>query len=166
MTTHPSASRARVPKAPVSIELDHDRNRDRNRDRVCRRVDDRSVSEIVIQWRVSRRSLTQLQLKGNSPIVTLTLTLKPDSDHRASPIWTLIDPSSKDQLVIEQAHLDEPICISHDPPHTHLQSTNFRAIITESDLGTCTLVYVRTSIFNQLQIPGGRYEPQSATIRA
>lgn len=158
MTPNPAVSitHKHARTAPVSIELDRDHAGTASK----------PIRDITIEWRVSRRALGSHQLAGNSPIVTLALSLKPTIEHRAIPTWTLIDPSSDDQLVIESTDLDEPISIVRDQLHIHLRSSHFKALLRRSDADDVDLVYVRTHIFNHLQIPGGRYEPHSARIGA
>jgi|GEM_PF-5966396 len=155
MSLHPITNPTRASKPLVAIELDQGASRAQR------------VRAVRISWKVSRSALGEHAPEGHCPFVTLELTINPrDPDQ---PITCAVfDPKHAAHKAIELAGPDQPIRIadsamgivieSDDPTDLvcHLRST------THGD--GYELVYIRSSIFEQLQVPGGRYEPIGADI--
>jgi len=116
---------------------------------------------IVICWRVARAALGEVALAGKSPIVHLEFALSPSLDFA----WVLIDPQHEIKHIIEPKADGALIRITGSASSIEIESPHLSAHILMPDQGSPQLVYVRTDIFAQLQIPGGRYEPIGCSIR-
>ncbi len=123
-------------------------------------LDRHRANHIVIRWRVARRSLSKIALAGTAPIVHLEFRLGPSLD----PVWALVDPTSHAKHMIELKTDSGPVHTANSPTGIVIESPHLCAHICTSNRESPELVYVRTHIFAQLEIPGGRYEPIGCSL--
>ncbi len=117
---------------------------------------------LVIRWRVARAALGKTAPTGTSPIVHIEFRLSPALELA----WVLIDPEHQTKRLIEPKADPGPVQIISSPTSIVVESPHLCAHLCISDQGVAELVYVRTDIFAQLDIPGGRYEPMGCTLGA
>ncbi len=117
---------------------------------------------LVIRWRVARAALGASAPTGTSPIVHLEFRLCPG----LGPTWVLIDPEHQTSRLIEPKSDSGPIQITRSPTRMTIESPHLRAHLCTLDQGSVELMYVRTDIFAELDIPGGRYEPIGCSLAA
>jgi len=141
MSIHPS-SLTQINKAPVAINLD------------CQRP-----LRITIHWIVSRRAIASISptLVPQGTNQMLRLEYRINSNQAAS--WVLIDPKSKGEHTIDRPA--SPATITQSQKMTHIESSELRASIENEP---AELIYVRTTIFQDLNIPGGRYHPSGVAV--
>tara|TARA_R110002072_G_scaffold42064_8_gene117725 strand:- start:21234 stop:21710 length:477 start_codon:yes stop_codon:yes gene_type:complete len=153
MSLHPITNPTRTCKPLVAIELDQDARRAQ------------SVKTIRISWKVSRSALGEHAPEGRSPFVTLELAINPCSSDQAMSC-SVIDPKHTTRRAIELAGSIPTICVADSAMGIVIESddpTNLVCHLRSPKHGDrYELVYIRSSIFEQLQVPGGRYEPIGA----
>ncbi len=155
MSLHPITNPTRASKPIVAIELDQSASRAQR------------VRAARISWKVSRSALGEHAPEGRSPFVTLELAINPcDADQ---PITCAVfDAKHAAHKAIELAGPDQPIRIADSAMGIVIESddpTDLVCHLRSPKHGDAyELVYIRSSIFEQLQVPGGRYEPTGADV--
>ncbi len=89
----------------------------------------------------------------------LRLAYRINSNQAAS--WVLIDPKNDTEHIIDRPA--SPATITQSKGVIHVESPELRAHIEHE---SSKLIYVRTTLFQDLKIPGGRYEPAGVMISA
>ena len=117
-----------------------------------------SPLSITLRWTISRRTAAQLAPAGNDAHLHLELRINPNKD----PRWVLVDPTTHAQRSIEHPE-PAPQCTLCESSIV-LDSASLRAHILINAQSEHTLIYVRTTIFTELNIPGGRYEPVGVQV--
>jgi len=157
MSLHPSTKLTRPAnscKPPVAIELDQDARRAQ------------SVKTVRISWKVSRSALGEHAPDGHCPFVTLELAINPcDADQPMS--CSVIDPKQATRRAIELSGPNPTIRVVDSAMGIVIESSDLICHLRANDqLDGYELVYIRSSIFEQLNIPGGRYEPIGAQVES
>ncbi len=133
--------------------------RDQTKPRVVIELDRPAPKHIVLSWRVSRSAVAQLAPAGPSQVIHLELRVVANQPTQCM----LIDPKTNAERVVDlPADLSDaqaPIAITQTAIGLHLESPTLHAHLQSIDADTYELVYIRTNIFAQLNIQGGRYEP-------
>lgn len=99
---------------------------------------------------------------GTSQAVHLELEISNESMH-----WSLIDPKGSVRLMITDTHQNQPIAITLTDKLLCIESSTFCCIVSTVSTPTnkpAELLYVRTDIFKQLNLLGGRYTPATCTL--
>ena len=120
-----------------------------------------ALRSVTIEWGVSRRAITELAPKGNAPLLTLRYNAAPD----ASESWSIHDPITRKS--IELPRMDQSLAgipeIRVSAGYVHIRSASLYAFVSLENKRP-ELLYARTSIFEQLGIRGGRYQPMGVTL--
>ncbi len=155
MSLHPITNPTRVSKPLVAIELDQSASRAQR------------VRAVRISWKVARSTLGEHAPEGHCPFVTLKLAINPcDADQ---PITCAVfDPKHAAHKAIELSGLNQPIRIADSAMGIVIESDDPTILVchlrASDQHDEYELVYIRSSIFEQLQVPGGRYEPTGADV--
>jgi hypothetical protein len=149
MTLPAHPSRQRTPTACVAIELDPSPP-----------LSARLQQAITIEWGIARRALKGCAPKGSSSIVHLELRIEPDH----TTTWTLIDPTSSTRAPLDPMPEQTPLSITRSADRLTIESPTLCAHIGINTPASPELIYVRTAIFAELDLPGGRYEPIGCSI--
>ncbi|MEX0876643.1 MAG: hypothetical protein WD114_04205 [Phycisphaerales bacterium] len=110
------------------------------------------ITPMTLTWSVARRAIGDHAPQGRSELVHLNLSI--DADARS--VWSVRDPQSGHTKALNPA-ADGPIecttaadCLLIRGPHIYA----FVRLAADSP----QLLYARTTIFQTLNIPGGRYQ--------
>tara|TARA_R110002073_G_scaffold118918_1_gene258320 strand:+ start:167298 stop:167762 length:465 start_codon:yes stop_codon:yes gene_type:complete len=117
--------------------------------------------KLTITWKVSRRALGNQAPAGTSLATNLELNITKDAYD-----WSLIDPKGDQRIKINDHQSSTPISITQTDDSFCVESSTFRCFIATPANSPARLLYIRTSIFEQLKLPGGRYTPAISTITA
>ena len=122
-----------------------------------------ALRSVTIEWGVSRRAMADLAPKGNAPLLTLRYKASPD----ARESWSIQDPVSHDS--IELPRMDQSLAgipeIRVSSGYVHIRSAMLYAFVSLENERP-ELLYARTSIFEQLGVGGGRYQPAGVKIES
>ncbi len=120
-----------------------------------------AVSNVQIEWAISRMAMGDRAPKGTSAIITLRYVANPNSNER----WTLHDPRSDATTTLDLEQLPRTIAnVRTSGGCVHIHSPSMYAFVSiEND--EPQLLYARTRIFESLKLAGGRYQPQSVTVQ-
>ena len=125
--------------------------------------------QLTICWQVSRRALGKQAPPGTSQAVHLEAKVANNAIH-----WSLIDPQrtslektgskNTDRLCVSADQQSRPINITQTNALLCIESTTLSCIIATPSGKPAQLLYVRTTLFNRLRLPGGRYTPPTCTL--
>ena len=115
--------------------------------------------QLTLCWQVSRRALGKQAPAGSSLAVNLELKITNTTHH-----WSLIDPKGTERTTITDDHQAKPMVITQTDTLLCMESPTFSCIIAIPTNKPAELLYVRTDIFKQLNLPGGRYTPATCTL--
>jgi len=156
MTLPARPSRQRTPRACVAIELDPSAPSSAP-------PSTRLQQAITIEWGIARRALKGRAPKGSGSIVVhLELRIEPDR----TTAWTLIDPTSSTRAPLDPMPEQAPLSITRSADRLTIESPTLCAHIGINTPASPELIYVRTAIFAELDIAGGRYEPIGCSLAA
>ncbi|MGV6815141.1 MAG: hypothetical protein ACWA5W_09060 [Phycisphaerales bacterium] len=125
---------------------------------------------ITIIWEISRQAIAAHTPTpvGNTHTLILELAATQSADAFKST-WTLTDPITDTRCTLNLPALsnsptDRIYTDAHHRRQYILNTHHTQALIERASDHTDTLLFVRTTLFGALNIPGGRYKPLGAHI--